>query len=474
MSDTASGEKTRSRTLTDGAGAPRELGLTIFLSLVLSLGVILVLTLLVITGVRAETVLAVGHGEMIRLSRPAGTVFVADPDIADVQVASPGALFVLGKKAGQTTVFALGDDDQPIVRETIRVQHDVDLLRKALRARFPTIRLDLESAPGSLMVAGDVDAPEEVEAIAATLRPFLGKEEVLLNRLSVQSPSQVHLRVRVTEVSREVTQMLGINWGAISKPGNFIGGIISGRDFMNSAGQYVLSDRGAYSVLGGFATKHLSIQGMLDVLDQEGLISVLAEPNLTAISGETASFLAGGEFPIPISKDDGEIQIEFKQFGVALDFTPTVLAPDRISLKVRPEISELSETASININGLRIPGLSVRRVETTVELASGQSFAIGGLLQNNIRDTMSQVPGLGSIPVLGKLFSSSNYVNNKTELVVIVTPYVVRPVSGGTLRTPLNTLRPASDVEYILQRQAGVDPLAGTAPRLLGPAGFVY
>src|SRR5690606_34947227 len=170
---------------------------------------------------------------------------------------------------------------------------------------------------------------------------------------------------------------------------------------------------------GGYAKEGRSIQAMIDVLDQEGMISVLAEPNLTAVSGETASFLAGGEFPIPVRQDRDSLTVEFKPFGVALDFTPTVLADDRISIKVRPEISEIDPNSSIVMEGMMIPGLSVRRVETTVEMASGQSFAIGGLLQNNIRDIASQIPGLGKIPNLGKLFSSSDYQNNKSELVVI-------------------------------------------------------
>lgn len=231
---------------------------------------------------------------------------------------------------------------------------------------------------------------------------------------------------------------------------------------------------GAYSFLGGYSKGGSSIQTMIDALDKEGLVSVLAEPNLTATSGQTASFLAGGEFPIPTRQESDVTTVEFKSFGVALDFTPTVLSDDRISIKVRPEISEIDTTNSITMDGISIPGISVRRVETTVELASGQSFAIGGLLQSNIRDTLSKVPGLGSIPVLGKLFSSSDYRNNKSELVVIVTPYLVRPTSPGQLTTPLDSMRASSDIEYILHRKTGYDPVQSSVPRLTGAAGFVY
>jgi pilus assembly protein CpaC len=213
---------------------------------------------------------------------------------------------------------------------------------------------------------------------------------------------------------------------------------------------------------------------MIDVLDKEGLINVLAEPNLTAVSGQTASFLAGGEFPVPVKQDRDTMSVEFKPFGVALDFTPTVLSDDRISLTVRPEISELDPNASIVMDGLTIPGIRVRRVETTVEMASGQSFAIGGLLQNNITDVVSKIPGLGSIPVLGKLFSSSDYQNHKSELVVIVTPYLVRPTSPDQLTTPMASMRANSDIEYVLGHSIGYDPLKGNVPRLSGSAGFVY
>ena len=214
---------------------------------------------------------------------------------------------------------------------------------------------------------------------------------------------------------------------------------------------------------------------MIDALDQEGLVSVMAEPTLTALSGQTASFLVGGEFPIPITQgNSNSVGVTFKSFGVAQDFTPTVLGTDRISLLVRPEVSELSAANSVTLSGFNIPGLTVRRVETTVELASGQRFVIGGLLQDNMRDVVGRLPGLGNLPVLGKLFSSQNYRNNKTELVVIVTAYTVKPMDGGQLQTPLANLRPASDVEYVAARRLGADPLAVGTPRLLGPAGFVY
>lgn len=442
--------------------------------------------------------LAIGEAQLIRYTGSAQSVFVADPAIADVQVPSDGAVLVMGKKAGQTTLYVLGDDGQTLVQQRVTVRHNTQEIVRVLAERFPNLRISVESAPGSLMLRGTVPDADTVDAVTRTVRAYLGEADDLINRLSLSSPTQVYLRVRVTEVSRSVTQQLGINWSAITTPGNFFAGVISGRAFQTIAGQvnpaaaaaaygglaagdmaftarsgYTAANEG-YSFFGGYAKEGRSIQAMIDVLDREGLITVLAEPNLTAVSGETASFLAGGEFPIPVQQEDNNTTIEFKPFGVALDFTPTVLADDRISIKVRPEISEIDPSSSIVLQNLVIPGISVRRVETTVEMASGQSFAIGGLLQNNVRDFTEQVPGLGKIPVLGRLFSSSDYKNNKSELVVIVTPYLVKPTDSSQLATPLDSMRPSTDIEHVLHDKIGLDPLSGEVPRLTGAAGFVY
>ena len=433
--------------------------------------------------------LAIGEAQLIRYQGSAQSVFVADPAIADVQVPSDGAVLIMGKKAGQTTLYVLGEDGQTLVQRQVSVRHNTSEIEQVLKNRFPSLRISVESAPGSLMLRGMVPDADTVDAITRTVRAYLGETDDLINRLSISSPTQVYLRVRVTEVSREVTQALGINWSAITTPGNFFAGVISGRSFQNISGQFATggtgmnfavqggypgAPSGGYSFFGGYANEGRAVQAMIDVMDREGLLTILAEPNLTAVSGETASFLAGGEFPIPVKQEENTMSVEFKPFGVALDFTPTVLADDRISIKVRPEISEIDPTASIIMEGLVIPGIRVRRVETTVEMASGQSFAIGGLLQNNVQDITEQVPGLGKLPILGRLFSSSDYQNNKSELVVIVTPYLVKPTDGSQLATPLESMRPSTDIEYILHDKIGLDPLMGEVPRLTGAAGFVY
>ncbi|AOJ68930.1 MULTISPECIES: type II and III secretion system protein family protein [Burkholderia] len=418
-----------------------------------------------------------GGGEMVKLPEPAVAVFVADPDVADVHVPTSQAVFVLGKKAGTTTLFALGANNRTILRETVVVDVDTPSLQRILDARFPQLHLTLAGAPGSLMVSGRVPSASDADAVMETLKPYLRQQESLVNRLALERPIQVHLRVRITEVDRNVTQQLGINWSALGSSGNFVGGLFNGRTLFDTTSKaFDLSPSGAFSVLGGFHTSRYSIDGVLDALDQEGLITMLAEPNLTAISGQTASFLAGGEFPVPVAQDTtGAITIQFKPYGVSLDFTPTVLADNRISLKVRPEVSEIDPTNSVTTGSVKVPALTVRRVDTTVELSSGQSFAIGGLLQSKSSDVLAELPGLSRLPVLGKLFSSRNYLNDKTEVVVIVTPYIVQPANPGELRDALDDVtRPSSDIEFVLQRSLGIDPLGGDAPRLAGPAGFVY
>ncbi|MGI9510340.1 MAG: type II and III secretion system protein family protein, partial [Geminicoccaceae bacterium] len=302
----------------------------------------------------------------------------------------------------------------------------------------------------------------------------------------VGAPTQVHLRVRVAEVSREVIKEFGINWEMLFNSGNFTFGFASGRDLVSSGGTIFRSPANAGGNapgigFGNYTSGSASVSTAIDALAEEGLVTVLAEPNLTALSGETASFLAGGEFPIPVASDDSEIEIEFKEFGISLAFTPTVLSRNRISLRVRPEVSELSDNGAITINGLTIPALATRRAETTVELGSGQSFAVGGLLSNDVQNTVSKFPGLGDLPVLGTLFRSQRFQTNETELVILVTPYLVNPTDEPVLATPGDGYQPPNDIERILEGRLHHErlqpgrgaPLGPNKQRLVGPIGFV-
>ncbi|WP_167760096.1 type II and III secretion system protein family protein [Paraburkholderia pallida] len=421
---------------------------------------------------------AAGSGTLIELPQPAVAVFVADPNVADVHVPTPRSVFVLGKKSGTTTLFALGPNNREILRKTISVSTDTASIQRLVDARFPKFGVTVSGAPGSLMVSGAVPSAADADAVVQTLQPYLHANEQLVNRLSVAHPIQVLLRVRITEVDRNITQQLGVNWNAIGAGGNFFGGLFNGRALFDATTNlFNIQSNGAYSVLGGFKAGKTTIEGVLDALDQEGLLTMLAEPNLTAMSGQTASFLAGGELPIPVpqSGTTSTITIEYKPYGVALNFTPTVLADNRISLNVRPEVSQIDPSNSITLNSIVVPALTVRRMETTVELSSGQSFAIGGLLQSSTSDVLSELPGLGGLPILGKLFSSKKYQNNKSELVVIVTPYIVGPTGPGRLRGALDdVINPSSDIEFAVGQSLGIDPLSANSPRLVGAAGFVY
>jgi pilus assembly protein CpaC len=470
-----------SRCRAASAGAPRH---------VLALGAALLVGLLAspAIGQDAQNIategsisLEVRKGQVIRLPRPAATVFVADPEIADVQAQSPSIVYLFGRRAGQTSLYAVDEDDQLLLRTQVVVQHNLSGLRQAVQQLLPSSRVTVSTVDASIVLAGEVESPLEAQELRDLASRFLGEEETLLFRVRVAAPTQVHLRVRVAEVSRDVLKQFGINWEAIFNSGDFAFGLVSGRSVSDGAGNFLRAPEGANSAFGSFEGGDDVVNAALDALAEEGLVNVLAEPNLTALSGETASFLAGGEFPIPIDSDEDGLEIEFKEFGISLAFTPTVLSAQRISLRVRPEVSDLTDKGAINLNGLVIPALATRRAETTVELGSGQSFAIGGLMSTDIENEISKYPGLGDLPVLGTLFRSQRFQSNETELVIIVTPYLVRPVDEPVLASPTDGYRAPNDVERILEgrlHSARLQPGRGgpvgpQGQRLAGPVGFV-
>ncbi len=415
------------------------------------------------------TVLEVRQGKMIRLDRPAASVFVADPETADVQAHSATLVYVFGRRAGTTTIFAVDQEENVLFSSAIEVRHPVTRIEELIAGLGLANRVAVRSIDGGILMSGSVSDPATAEDLRELVSQFVGEDEIVINRLAVDAPTQVSLRVRVAEMSREVTRLFGIRWDGALSFGDFALGLGTGR---------VLE--GADRVLGSFENSDFNIAGVIEALEREGLVSVLAEPNLTALSGETASFLAGGEFPVPVGVDNNETQIEFKEFGVSLSFTPTVMTRNRISLRVRPEVSDLSETGAITIGNLVIPALTTRRAETTVELGSGQSFAIGGLISNSTRSNIEKLPGLGDLPILGALFRSTSFRRSESELVIIVTPYLVAPRSDNDLASPNDGFRPSSQLELILEgKLAASTPAPGvtarsTGPglRLAGPAGF--
>jgi pilus assembly protein CpaC len=296
-----------------------------------------------------------------------------------------------------------------------------------------------------------------------------------VNRLKTATPLQVTLKVRIAEVNRSLLKKIGVNLLTSDATSGFRFGVLQGGGIFlppageasDQAGAIIRNPMGSTISAAG-KLFGLDIISSLDLAQNDGLVTTLAEPNLTALSGETASFLAGGEFPVPIAQGNNAISVEYKQFGVGLAFTPIVLAGGRISMRVRPEVSELSDAGSVKLNGFVVPALTTRRAETTVELGSGQSFMIAGLLQNRNRNNVEKAPLLGDLPILGMLFRSTSYQRDETELVIIVTPYLVRPVSGQ-LASPTNGYRAPTDVQQVIEGQTFVGQ-RGIPPMPVAPA----
>lgn len=392
----------------------------------------------------------VNKGALVRLPRPASAVFVANPDFADISMKSATLVYVMAKRTGETSLFALDGQDTVLANVNLMVTHNVSALSASLRSVLPDTAIEARSVPGGLMLAGLVNSASESEEARRIAARFLAENEVVVNQIQVVGPNQVNLQVRIAEVSRDVLKRLGFNFDALADVGAFSFGLASGRSFLNPARTLIsgLPDTGLAQA--NYISSSVDVAGVVDALETEGLISLLAEPNLTALSGETASFLAGGEFPVPVVDDDGEISVSFKPFGVSLAFTPTILSANRISLKVLPEVSALSSSGAVNVNGLNIPALTTRRANTTVELGSGQSFAVAGLLQADSNQNVNEFPGLADIPILGALFRSTEFNRQETELVIIVTPYLVRPVSTNALLAPTDGFEIPDDFDRIV------------------------
>lgn len=408
----------------------------------------------------ASIELRAGEARMIALPGAAESALVSDPAVADVQLPARNRLFLFGKAAGRSAVQVLDGGGRVLFAQSVVVIPDLDRLRAEL-ADVPGARVSL--AGTAIRLEGTVATPAAAARAQTLAEKAAGKPDAVVNQLKVAMATQVNLRVRVAEVSRTLAREIGFNFDVFGAVGGFSLGLATGRPIVGPDGGLLRNIDGAGSLGIVRRTDSLDMNAVIDALEEDGLVSVLVEPNLTARSGETASFLSGGEFPIPVNQDDRGIVIEFKRFGVALDFTPTVLEEGRIALKVRPEVSELNETASVEIRDIRVPGLSVRRAETTVELASGQSFAIAGLVRASSANDVRSVPLLGQIPVLGALFRSTRFQRQETELVIIVTPYLVEPVaSPSLLAIPNQAVVPAADMQRLLAgrltRAAGSDP----------------
>lgn len=417
------------------------------------------------------------EGTLVRLDRPAAAVFVANPEIADVAVKSPRLVYVFGKAPGETSLYAVDDDEEVLLNAALVVNHNLSRLQDMLKSLLPGASINVQSVDGGIVLDGYVQTAMESADATLVANRFITEEEAVINRLRVTEPNQVNLRVRVAEVSRQVLRQLGFNWDAAFDGSNIAFGLLT-QGFGGSSDLLGSSLQTVDNYFANINSGDLDLNALIDALAQESLVSLLAEPNLTALSGQTASFLAGGQFPVPVAQDSSassaSITVEFKNFGVSLAFTPTVLSSTRISMRVLPEVSALSDQGAVQLGNFTIPALTVRRAETTVELASGQSFAIAGLIQNNGRLNASKVPGLGDIPILGELFRSDSFTRQESELVIIVTPYIVRPVPAPLVASPTDaTTGPEGSLRLSSNTAAAGSAPAAGGDGLRGPVGFM-
>jgi pilus assembly protein CpaC len=398
----------------------------------------------------SETTLSQGRGQLVNLPTAITDVFVANDAVADVQVRSPRQLYIFGKSKGETSVYATNGSGAVVYSTNVRVAQNINSLDQIMKASFPDSDITAYTIGQTIVLAGTVATPEdsaEAESIALrmmnpginTTDPKALLDIVVINRLKMATPLQVSLQVRIAEVSRSFSQNIGVNWNFNNNAPTGLGTQFSGQN-IGGTGRLNLGGR----LLG------LNILSQLDAGEAEGFVTTLSNPTLTAISGETASFIAGGEIPIPglqtSALGTSQSSITFRPYGVTLEFKPTVAADGRILLKVRPEVSDLDYTNAIDVFGSKIPGSTVRRVETTVELGSGQSFVIGGLMKSSNATNVSKIPGAGSIPILGALFRSNGFKRGETELLIVVTPYLVKPMSANQVVLPTDGFKAATEL----------------------------
>lgn len=440
--------------------------------------------------VSKSIVLPLNKAAIVDLPRAASDVLVSQPTVVDAVVRSPRRVYLLGLQVGQTNAFFFDANGRQILNLEIQVERDLDALTALYRRLMPDSRITAEAVNDNVVLHGSVMSAPEAANAAAIAKRFVGDDEKVVNMLSIRDRQQVMLRVRVVEMQRRLVKQLGVDTnGTVTLDNSTIE--FAAQNAFTLAG-------GALGGLAGAATTNgigdlTNLDFAFQALEQTGLVRILAEPNLTAVSGEPAKFLAGGEFPVPVGQDNGRVSVEFKEFGIGLGFTPVVLSKGRINLKISTEVSELTNENSFFLpggvvtdpntgaqtitSGLQIPGLTVRRANTTVELPSGGSLVMAGLLQEDMRATIDGVPGLKDTPILGQLFRSRDFRNNESELVILVTPYLVKATHESKLKDPSQGFAPASDAQAFLLGQItstyGLANAGANERTLQGPLGFI-
>ena len=432
-----------------------------------------------------QITVAIGKTEDVRTDTSFVELAVGDPEIADVNPLTDRSLSILGKKSGATRVSAYAEGKKLIGVFDIEVTYDVSHLQALLDRRFPYAKIKTSSINGRIMLTGTSPDAATLDR-AMTIAKQFGPD--VINSVQVLQPQQVMLEVRFIEANRQAGRELGVQWNMFGNrvltnignatptaqlpvtpagdspfknPGVTSGGVNDAnvlRSPIVAAG--VLSGAAPFGfMVGRLLANGLTVDMMINALEQKGMARSLAEPNLVALSGDTASFLAGGEFPIPVPGSLGTVSIEYKRYGVGLAFTPTVLGDGLINMKTEPEVSQLDTSHPVQVAGISVPPLIVRRASTTVELRDGQSFVIGGLLQSDGRTAASQLPWLGDIPVLGALFASKLYQKQETDLAIIVTPRLVRPTRpGDAVKTPFDGSLPPNDADLFLMGKHEITP----------------
>ena len=431
-----------------------------------------------------------GRGRLVTLARPMTDLFVADDTIADVQVRSPTQLYLFGKKTGETTISATTKGGAVVYAATVRVGNNFDSVQQMLGLAMPEAQVVATSMNGLILLTGTVLAPEDAAEAERLVQAYVGDSTKVLSRLKTATPLQVNLQVRIAEVTRSFVKNIGVNVQSFDGTGGFKFGLGQGRDaniFAPKGGMFVGGATPSEGSTGigkatigstfGLAGKLLGVDllGAIDLGETLGQVTTLANPNLTALSGETGTFLAGGEVPIPLAQALGTISVEYKQYGISLAYTPTVLSDGRISLRVRPEVSQLDYSNAVTLGGTRVPGITTRRTETTVELGSGQSMMISGLLSNSHNNSYDKTPGLSNLPIIGALFRSNAFQRNETELVIVITPYLVKPVNNPSdIALPTDGVRAPSDADRVLMGTlsasgGGKRPVPSVAPAYAPP-----
>ncbi len=404
----------------------------------------------VIAGKTKSIKIAKGKPKTIRLDQGFAEIVVGDPEVANVTPLTNQSFYVLGHKLG-TTGIALFDENKKLMGSVdVEVTYDTQQLNAAIQQNVPDSNIKASSANGQIVLSGAAKDKVGAEKAKKIAKQFNEGNDVI-DSVNITSSQQVQLQVRFIEINRQSITKLGVKAGA-----NFIQGISGAEALFDGFTEQTLAGNG--QIIGQFVLPGLQIDAQIDALEDRGLARRLAEPNLVARSGEKASFLAGGEFPIPVAQSGGAVTIEFKKYGVGLEFTPTVLADGLIALDIAPEVSSVDTTNSYKTpGGIAIPGFSVRRAQTSVDLKSGQSFMMAGLLQTFNDVGIERTPGIGKTPILGSLFSSKNYQRRETDLVIIVTPHLVRPIDPSKrIATPFDSTMPPSSNDLFL---ANVDEI---------------